>query len=178
MAPLAPMPAIALDPAKMVAFGAQWAVNGGALSRTPPFSSIQLGDAIDAAVASALATMLGGNPVVKASQRKRHSSTHRNPTVLRLLLSQWSAVFPSRTTTSFTARMACASRSIARRSTMQRALGRTGRTCQRSGDGIRDDPYTLSDGGSCLRGSHPGSSARRVTRPDLVASRWPRCADR
>ena len=52
-------------------FGAQWTANGGALSRSAPNSSLQLGNQIDSAVASALATMLGGVSVVKASQKKR-----------------------------------------------------------------------------------------------------------
>lgn len=65
------MPTIALDPATMLPFGAQWTANGGALSRTPPYSSLQLGAVIDTAVADALAKMLGGISVVKASQRKK-----------------------------------------------------------------------------------------------------------
>jgi hypothetical protein len=64
------MPGISLDPAMLAAFGAQWTSNGGALSRTAPYSSIQLGEAVDTAVANALATMLGGIPVVKASQKR------------------------------------------------------------------------------------------------------------
>jgi hypothetical protein len=54
MAPLAP-------------FGAQWTTNGGALSRSSPYSSNDLGGEVDQAVAAALSTMLGGIPVVKAS---------------------------------------------------------------------------------------------------------------
>lgn len=64
------MPQIVLDPTTMAAFGAQWTTNGGALSRSLPYSSIQLGDAIDAVVASSLAAMLGGISVVKASQKR------------------------------------------------------------------------------------------------------------
>ncbi len=71
MAPLASMPPISLDPATMREFGAQWTANGGALSRTPPYSSIHLGDVIDTVVASALATMLGGISVLKASQKRK-----------------------------------------------------------------------------------------------------------
>lgn len=70
MAPLASMPHVAFDPATMAAFGTQWTANGGALSRSPPYSSIQLGDTIDMVVADSLATMLGGIPVVKASQQR------------------------------------------------------------------------------------------------------------
>lgn len=65
------MPPISLDPVRMLEFGSQWTANGGALSRTPPYSSMQLGDVIDAIVANALATMLGGITVVKASQKKK-----------------------------------------------------------------------------------------------------------
>ncbi|HYV14820.1 MAG TPA: hypothetical protein VE972_02225 [Conexibacter sp.] len=64
------MPALPLGPTVLASFGAQWTANGGALSRTPPNSSIQLGGAIDGAVASSFATMLGGVPVVQASQKK------------------------------------------------------------------------------------------------------------
>jgi hypothetical protein len=71
MAVLAQMPAIRLGPAQLAPFGVQWAANNRCLSRTPPNSSIQLGDVIDTAVATALATMLGGISVVKASQRKK-----------------------------------------------------------------------------------------------------------
>jgi hypothetical protein len=71
MAPLAQMPPVALTPAVLAPFGAQWTTNNGALSRTPPNSSMQLGNAIDSVVASALATMLGGISVVKASQKKK-----------------------------------------------------------------------------------------------------------
>lgn len=65
------MPPLTLDPAKMLEFGRQWTSNEGALSRTPPHSSIQLGDAIDTIVANALANMLGGISVVKASQKRK-----------------------------------------------------------------------------------------------------------
>lgn len=68
MAPLATMPAVTLSPSVLAPFGAQWASNGDRLSRTQPNSSIQLGDAIDNVVASALAVFLGGISVVKASR--------------------------------------------------------------------------------------------------------------
>jgi hypothetical protein len=70
MATLAAMPAVTLGPAVLAPFGAQWTANGGALSRSAPNSSMQLGDAIDTVVAAALAAMLGGISVVKASQRR------------------------------------------------------------------------------------------------------------
>jgi len=41
------MSPISLDPATLAAFGTRWAANGGASSRTPPSSSVQLGDVID-----------------------------------------------------------------------------------------------------------------------------------
>ena len=58
------MPAIVVPPATLLPFGQQWATNGNSLSRTPPNSSSQLGQQFDSAVANALATMLGGIPVV------------------------------------------------------------------------------------------------------------------
>ena len=61
---LAAMPALAIPTATLASFGAQWTANGNALSRTPPHSSSQLGQVFDSAVGAALATMLGGIPVV------------------------------------------------------------------------------------------------------------------
>jgi hypothetical protein len=58
------MPAITIDHGELAAFGRQWTTNKGALSRTPPYSSGQLGNLFDAAVGNALATMLGGIPVI------------------------------------------------------------------------------------------------------------------
>jgi hypothetical protein len=61
------MPPLALGPSVLAPFGARWTTNGGALSRTSPYSSNDLGGEVDKAVAASLATMLGGIPVVKAS---------------------------------------------------------------------------------------------------------------
>lgn len=60
MASLGPMPRIRIPQAKLKKFGARWHSNGGALSRTPPESSSQLGALFDGAVGTALATLLGG----------------------------------------------------------------------------------------------------------------------
>ena len=65
MADLQPMPDIAISAEELRAFGQAWSQNGGSLSRTPPFSSIQLGSLIDAAVGNALAQMLGGIPIIQ-----------------------------------------------------------------------------------------------------------------
>jgi hypothetical protein len=67
MAELKPMPPITIDVAELRGFGQQWTANGGALSRTPPYSSGQLGLLLDAAVGSALAEMLGDIPIVAPS---------------------------------------------------------------------------------------------------------------
>ena len=64
MAPIAPMPPITVDPAQLAQFGNVWTANGGALSRTPPYSSSDLGRVFDTAVGNSLAVMLGGFPVV------------------------------------------------------------------------------------------------------------------
>lgn len=71
MAPLAPMPPLALGPALLGPFGRRWAENGSALSRTSPYSSNDLGGEIDQAVAASLSVMLGGIPVVKARGAQR-----------------------------------------------------------------------------------------------------------
>ena len=67
MAQLAPMPAVAIDLAELAQFGQRWTANNGALSRTPPYSSGQLGNLFDAAVGSAIAAMLGGIPIITPS---------------------------------------------------------------------------------------------------------------
>ncbi|MFN8490043.1 MAG: hypothetical protein U0350_20820 [Caldilineaceae bacterium] len=64
MAQLAPMPLIAVNKTDLEPFGRTWTANHGALSRTPPYSSGDLGKVFDTAVAKALAVMLGGLPIV------------------------------------------------------------------------------------------------------------------
>ena len=64
MARLTTMPPLVFDPAQIAAFGVRWAANGQSLSRTPPYSSGQLGAFFDQAVGQALAMMLGGIPIV------------------------------------------------------------------------------------------------------------------
>lgn len=68
MGTLTAMPAIVLQP-HLLAFGQAWTARGGALSRTPPHSSIQLGALVDSKVGEALATMLGGVPVRPPTSR-------------------------------------------------------------------------------------------------------------
>lgn len=63
------MPAITIPSADLLPFGEQWARNGGALKRTRPYSSGELGRLFDNAIAKALATMLGGIPLVLPSAR-------------------------------------------------------------------------------------------------------------
>ena len=57
-----------VGPTDLGAFGATWTANGERLSRTPPNSSMQLGEMFDAKVASALAQMLGGLRIQPASR--------------------------------------------------------------------------------------------------------------
>lgn len=64
MAKLATMPALSISTSELAEFGAAWISRGGNLSRTPPYSSGQLGNLFDRAVGAALATLLGGVPVV------------------------------------------------------------------------------------------------------------------
>jgi hypothetical protein len=64
------MPPITLAQDKLKLFGDKWTERGGSLSRSKPQSSNELGWLFDAAVATALSTMLGGIPV-KTAQRLR-----------------------------------------------------------------------------------------------------------
>jgi hypothetical protein len=64
MAQLTTMPPLNFDESELAAFGQTWIANGQRLSRTPPHSSIQLGTVFGAAVSRALATFLGGIPIV------------------------------------------------------------------------------------------------------------------
>ena len=57
------MPPIQINQSELAQFGAKWRENNGSLSRTPPFSSTQLGNLFDMAVGQALAALLGGIPV-------------------------------------------------------------------------------------------------------------------
>lgn len=67
MAPLHKMPAINIEPTDLVSFGKTWLQNGGALGRTPPNSSSELGKLFDKAIATSLAQMLGDIPIVTPS---------------------------------------------------------------------------------------------------------------
>jgi hypothetical protein len=58
------MPPVGLPPAVLQPFGTQWNANGQRLSRTQPNSSMQLGSAVNDAVAHALSVMLGGVPIL------------------------------------------------------------------------------------------------------------------
>jgi hypothetical protein len=64
MPPLRPMPPIAIPPGDLVPFGARWLSLGGAISRSAPYTSSNLGELFDMAVGRAVAEMLGGIPVV------------------------------------------------------------------------------------------------------------------
>lgn len=67
MAGLSPIPPIILDQVVLAQFGARWLANNHALSRTPPNSSMQLGQVFDAAVATAFKTMVGATGISVAS---------------------------------------------------------------------------------------------------------------
>jgi len=70
MAELQHMPQIAVPVAELQPFGQAWTANGGSLSRTPPYSSMQLGEVFDAKVGHALSVMLGEIPVVKPNSNE------------------------------------------------------------------------------------------------------------
>ncbi len=57
------MPPLAISKTELANFGAAWTSNGDKLSRTPPYSSSELGGVFDMAVGTALSTMLGGRPI-------------------------------------------------------------------------------------------------------------------
>ena len=63
--PIQEMPRIVVGPEELLGFGKAWRANNGCLSRTPPFSSMQLGNVFDRKVGEALATMLGGVRIVE-----------------------------------------------------------------------------------------------------------------
>lgn len=65
MALLASMPPIQVSESELAEFGREWSRRNGALGRTPPRSSGDLGRMFDHAVADALAVMLGGIPIVE-----------------------------------------------------------------------------------------------------------------
>ncbi len=65
MATLQSMPPLTIDPQRLAEFGKTWEVNGGSLSRTPPYSSGELGKLFDSAVGKALSVMLGNISVVE-----------------------------------------------------------------------------------------------------------------
>src|SRR5215510_1140560 len=58
------MPKVSVPRTQLRPFGQQWITNGQFLSRTPPYSSTQLGQLVDNQVAHSLAVMLGRIPVV------------------------------------------------------------------------------------------------------------------
>ena len=59
------MPPITVPQTELARFGARWTALSGALSRTPPESSNQLGQLFNDATGSALAHLLGDIPIVK-----------------------------------------------------------------------------------------------------------------
>lgn len=68
LALLQTMPAVQFAAADLLPFGQTWLANGQSLSRTPPYSSMQLTQIIDSLVGDALSVMLGNVPVVQATQ--------------------------------------------------------------------------------------------------------------
>ena len=58
------MPGIVIDSERLAKFGEAWRQNGSRLSRSPPYSSIDLGRFFDTSIAEALSVMLGGIPVL------------------------------------------------------------------------------------------------------------------
>ena len=69
MAALKTMPVITVQPATLAPFGTAWVNNGENLSRTPPYSSGELGNVFDRAVGEAFATFLGNIPITSPDMR-------------------------------------------------------------------------------------------------------------
>lgn len=63
------MPPLSLPPSALAPFGQRW-LTTESLSRTPPLSSGELGNLIDAEVGECLAVMLGGIPVSTPTSRQ------------------------------------------------------------------------------------------------------------
>ena len=68
MPPLKKMPLIEITSAELAPFGQQWQANGEKLSRTPPYSSSNLGQLFDKKVGEALAELLGDIPVISPNK--------------------------------------------------------------------------------------------------------------
>jgi len=62
------MPMISIPNAALAPFGVQWQKKQS-LSRKPPYNSSQLGEVFDGQIAKALATMLGGIPIIKPNAK-------------------------------------------------------------------------------------------------------------
>jgi hypothetical protein len=61
------MPPIIIPATELIPYGRAWSINNN-LSRTPPFSSMDLTHVFDQKIGEALAVMLGGVPVVALTQ--------------------------------------------------------------------------------------------------------------
>src|SRR5437764_4715608 len=61
------MPTIVIQQTDLALFRSTWINNGVSLSRTPPYSSGDLGKLFDVAIGKALATMLGSIPIITPS---------------------------------------------------------------------------------------------------------------
>lgn len=65
MTNLKPMPPLDISTKSLKEFGTKWKENDGRLKRTPPCSSMQLGNLFDEAVGKAVAVMLGDIEIIK-----------------------------------------------------------------------------------------------------------------
>lgn len=81
MSSLSDMPALKIEPSELLPFGEAWTTNGGSLSRTPPYSSLELGNLFDRKVGEALAVMLGSINVVSPN---RDSLTPTEPNCVEI----------------------------------------------------------------------------------------------
>jgi hypothetical protein len=68
MAELQHMPPVNIPKEDLLPFGRTWTENNGCLSRSPPYSSMNLTHVFDQRVGIALATMLGNIPIVELPQ--------------------------------------------------------------------------------------------------------------
>jgi hypothetical protein len=74
------MSPVILPQKELAAFGAAWLANGGTFDKSSPnHTATKLGGLIDTAVASSLATMLGGVEILPGSRKKKTALYPPNP---------------------------------------------------------------------------------------------------
>lgn len=125
MATLASMPPIDIAQTELAKFGSTWLQNGERLSRTPPQSSGELGRLFDMAVGKALAAMLGGIEIISPNS---NSLTPPRPDCVEVGPVRIIGGVRHKISMLVIGPMVFASLSIAKRSTIEIASAKIGRT--------------------------------------------------